>query len=618
MSDKDLVGLIKDGYYKDWSDQRRDSLEATWSMAYDAYRGDYSSGNLERWKALEGTTWRSKVFVRLTKMKVVAAVSQINDVYFQGGKLPFSVTPTPIPDDMQGMALDPKIAEERAGRMSKRIEDIFVECRAAALQKMANLEMAIYGMSVLKAPVMRQKERLSYQMQTPPLAAMADMFLGTQLAQKYGRHVLTPQMISIPMVEHPNLWDMFWDMEGDFQEGQGVIQRVMMSPAMLRKYALIPGFDRKAIDSVISKMGHTESSSTTETNLGPGRDKIMKSKRNIRVLDCCVSVPVKTLRETALYNEKDDGREREIITIIADDEVIFKAQKNPWPGNLRPYHLAVWEAIPHESHGIGVPENLKDSQMMINGSVRTYIDNKSLAGNVLMAGNPRMLAPGQNRTVYPGKYFELAENVQDVREALQFFSPPDIGGGMLEMINLFERFADEESNLPKLLEGQKQVGDPKTAFAFGKLVEAANKALGNVIKNIDDGQTQPIVDAFYHWLMVTDPDENIKGDYNCKANGFGVYSDRVIQGDNLQMFLAFMLGNEILSAYPKTDVFLQEIAKCRNIDPDKFLKTVDEVTAEMMQKMQAEIQMQAAANGIAPPPGQGGPEEEVPPEEMAA
>jgi hypothetical protein len=37
----------------------------------------------------------------------------------------------------------------------------------------------------------------------------------------------------------------------------------------------------------------------------------------------------------------------------------------------------------------------------------------------------------------------------------------------------------------------------------------------------------------------------------------------------------------------------------------------------MMQKMQAQIQMQAAAQGIAPP-GQGGPEEEVPPEEMAA
>ena len=186
------------------------------------------------------------------------------------------------------------------------------------------------------------------------------------------------------------------------------------------------------------------------------------------------------------------------------------------------------------------------------------------------------------------------------------------------MIELFERFADEESNLPKLLEGQKQVGDPKTAFAFGKLVEAANKALGNVIKNIDDGQTQPIVEALYHWLMVTDPDENIKGDYNCKANGFGVYSDRVIQGDNLQMFLAFMLADQTLMAYPKSDIFLQEIAKCRNIDPDKFLKTVDQVTAEMMQKMQAQIQMQAAAQGIAPPPGQGGPEGGTPPEEVAA
>lgn len=608
-----LVELIKDGYYKDWSDARRDTLEEVWSLAYDAFRGEYSSGNLEKWKKLEGTTWRSKVFVRITKMKITAAVAQINDVYFQGGKIPFSVSPTPISDDLQGLILPPEVAEQRAKAMTKREEDIFVEAKAVAKQKMAILEMAIYGMSFLKAPVIRQIERLRYQMQTPKIAAMADMFLGTQLAQKYGRHVLTPITVSIPMIEHANLWDMFWDMEGDIQDGQGVIQRVMMTPGMLRRYATNPGFDQAAIKRVIAKAGDQTSGSASQSNLGPARDKISNPKRNICVLDFCGGVPVKKLKDTKLYDEKDDGREREIITIMAEDEIIFQPQKNPWPGNLRPYHKAVWEALPHESFGVGIAENLKDSQMMVNGGVRTYIDNKSLSGNVLMAGNPRMLAPGQNRSVYPGKYFELAEGVQDVRTAIQFFSPPDIGQGMLEMINLFERFADEESNLPKLLEGEKSVGDPKTAFAFSKLVEAANKALGNVIKNIDDGHTQPVVDAFYHWLMVTDPDESIKGDYNCKANGFGVYSDRVIQGENLMMYLNFMLSNEILDQFPKVDIFLQEIAKCRNIDPDKFLNTIDEVTA----KMEQQAQLQAMAQGIAPP-GQGAPEEEIPPEEQMA
>ncbi len=611
MSEHALVGLIKDGYYKNWSDQRRDTLETTWSMAYDAFRGEYSSANLEKWKALEGSTWRSKVFVRITKMKVVSAVAQINDIYFQGGKIPFSVTPTPISDDMQGLFLPPDIADLRAKGMSRKIDDIFTECKAADRQKMAILEMAIYGMSVLKAPVMRQKERLRYRMQTPRIAAMADMMLGTQLAQKYSRHVLTPEMINIPVVEHPNLWDMFWDMEGDFQEGQGVIQRVMMTPAMLRKYANMPGFDKAAINRVIAKVGQTESSSSSESNLGPGRDKMLNPKRNIRVLDFCGAAPVKSLKDTKLYEEKDDGKEREIITVIAEGEIIFQPQKNPWPGNLRPYHAAVWEALPHESHGIGVPENVKDSQMMINGSTRCYIDNKALSGNVLMAGNPRMLAPGQNRSIYGGKYFELAESVTDARQAIQFFSPPDIGAGILEMINLFERFADEESNLPKLLEGEKSVGDPKTAFAFSKLVEAANKALGNVIKNIDTGQTQPIVESLYNWLMVTAPDENIKGDFNCKANGFGVYADRIIQAENLQMFLTFMLANQTLTAFPKSDIFLQEIARCRNIDPDKFLKTMDEVTADMEQR----AHLEALAQGIAPP-GMGGPGGEVPGQEI--
>ncbi len=222
-----------------------------------------------------------------------------------------------------------------------------------------------------------------------------------------------------------------------------------------------------------------------------------------------------------------------------------------------------------------------------------------------MAGNPRNLAPGQNRSVYPGKFFELAEHIQDARAGFMFFSPPDVGDGLLELINLAERFADQESNLPKLLEGEKSVGDPKTAFAFGKLVENANKALGKVIGNIDSGHTEPMVTGLYHWLMATDSDESIKGDYTCKANGFGVFNDRVVQGENLQMFLAFMLSNQMLQEWPNVEWFLNEIAIKRNIDPDLALKKFDQVVEERMAKLQFE------ADQIAPP-GNGGGEEQIP------
>ena len=604
-TDSKLNNKIKE-FYKDWSDDRKE-LEDIWSMSYDAFRGDYSSGNLEKWKQLEGTTWRSKVFVRLTKMKIVSAVAQIEDVYFQGGKIPYAISPTPVPEDMGGILLDPKEAEARAKRMSQKIDDILTECKAQRKEMAAILEMAIYGMSVIEAPIIREKTRMRYQMQVPKLAGMADMFLGTQLSQKYARHIMVPETIKLPSVDHPRLWDIFWDMEGeDFQSNQGIIKRVWMSAGMLRTYMDWPGFDKAAIERAIGKGKDRLGSS--ESNEGPGREKLQNKRRNICVLNFCGRMPVSELENTSLWDEKEkEGKERELVCVIAEDEIIYQPKKNPWPGDLRPYHPAFWEMLPHESQGVGIAENLKDSQMMVNASVRTFIDNKALSGNVLMAGNPRMLAPGQNRTVYPGKFFELAEHCVDARQALQFFSPPDIGSGMLEMINLLERFADEESNLPKLLEGEKSVGDPKTAFAFGKLVENANKALGKVIRNVDGGHTEPMISAFYHWLMATDPDESMKGDYTCKATGFGVYQDRIVQGENLQMFLTFMLSNEVLSGWPKIDKFLKEIAKTRNIDPDEFLKSAE----EKMQEDTLKLQMMVAQAGLAPP-GNGGTGEQVP------
>jgi hypothetical protein len=105
----------------------------------------------------------------------------------------------------------------------------------------------------------------------------------------------------------------------------------------------------------------------------------------------------------------------------------------------------------------------------------------------------------------------------------------------------------------------------------------------------------------YHWLMEHDPDENIKGDYNCKANGFGVYADRVIQGENMQMFLSFMLSSPMLQEWPQVQWFLQEIARKRNIDPELALKPIEQVIQERMDKMKLEMMAGAIA-----PPGKGG------------
>lgn len=604
MTENRLVKYIKDELFY-WYKQERQPLEEEWRMAYDAFRAKYSSANLKRWKALEGTEWRSKVFVRLTKVKVVAAISQIEDILFQGDTLPFDIHPTPIPEGRPGFYLPQDIAKERCGRMKRVLSDTLVQAKFDRKLMLSVLEGAIYGLSWMQAPVLERVQRMMYQLQMPD----SGMYVPPDIALMFGRHQPVTEFQMMPAVRNPNVWDVFWDMEsGSPQSGTGIIHRVKMSPSRLLDLIDEPGYRKSIIQEVYSKF--KDATTTSDQNEGPGRENLTKRKDTIETLQFWGRVPKKELdkipkseRMEDYINfdyQKEPGKDVEIRCVIAGDKQIRPGVKNPFALNLRPFHPFVWEAIPHEVAGVGIPENMKDSQMMVNSGVRCFIDNKALSGNVLMAGNPRNLAPGTDRTIYPGKFFELAKNVQNSRDALQFFSPPDVGRGLLELVNLFERFADEESNLPKSLQGETSAAAPKTAFAFSRLMMAANKGLGKVIRNLDEGQIEPTVEALYHWEMQNNLNENIKGDYRCRATGFKGYNDKIMRAENLQNFMLFMLSNQLTQLMIKIPEMTHEIAKTRDIS-ESFLATTEEYETKAGQF----LEMMAARNAREQVNGQG-------------
>ena len=70
----------------------RYAYEQRWLQAYKNFRGIYDSTTQYR------DSERSKVFVRITKTKVLAAFGQIIDILFANKKFPLVVEPTPVPE----------------------------------------------------------------------------------------------------------------------------------------------------------------------------------------------------------------------------------------------------------------------------------------------------------------------------------------------------------------------------------------------------------------------------------------------------------------------------------------------------------------------------------------
>ena len=84
--------------------------ESRWLRAYRNYRGLYSPD--VQFTEAE----KSRVFIKVTKTKTLAAYSQIVDVLFANNKFPLSIEPTELPEGVvEDVHFDPKEPEELRG-----------------------------------------------------------------------------------------------------------------------------------------------------------------------------------------------------------------------------------------------------------------------------------------------------------------------------------------------------------------------------------------------------------------------------------------------------------------------------------------------------------------------
>ena len=563
----------------DWFRSERNTLlEPQMRRNYDAFRGRYASDALKRWKATEGTDWRSKVFVRFTKQKVVTGFNQAMSIYLQGGDLPWDLAPSPIAQSATGQILSEADAKSRCSAMKTRIKDDFGHARLVRQFMSSTLEMCLYGFSWLRSPVLRPFARMGVEFAVPG----AQYAYPPAMVRQYGRHQLVRQNISYPVVENPSAWNVFWDLETpDHQKGQGMIIRDMMSKGRVQDLVDVPGFDKAAIKQLCEEFAAIDDkieSSEEDDSQGPVREQFNQRRRVIPVYSFYGRVPRAYLGQWEKKTgqpirglSRESGREVEVYCVCAKGAtatVLRPPVLNPL--SYRPIHKAAWEDLPNEAGGMGIPEDMEDSQMIINGLTRAMLDNKALASNLLMYWNPRAMAPGQNKTLYPGKSFEIEEGVEDVRSAMQFYSPPDNTRGIPDAINLFRDFADHETGLSRTMDGQMTDPGRRTAYEMSKMAESGNKLIGGVIRNLDEGQMEPIVTGHYHYHMLTNPDESIKGDFMPVAKGFQSFQEKAKRGQDLRGLLQLSLSNEFTAQFTKVLPFLREIAAAHDLDPERY------------------------------------------------
>src|SRR6056300_1105943 len=259
---------------------------------------------------------------------------------------------------------------------------------------------------------------------------------------------------------------------------------------------------------------------------------------------------------------------------------------NPFKPSKIPYSAAPYELNPYSFFGVGIAENMDDTQTLMNGFMRMAVDNAVLSGNLIVEVDETNLVPGQDLSLYPGKVFRRQGGAPG--QAIFGTKYPNVSSENMMLFDKARVLADESTGFPSFAHGQTGIsGVGRTASGISMLMGAANGSIRTVVKNVDDYLLGPLAKAFFHFNMQFDYDETIKGDLEVKASGTESLMSNEVRSQRLMQFLQ-VASNPNLAPFAKMDYVIREIAKSMDLDPDKVTNSMQDaaIQAELFKKFQ--------------------------------
>ena len=629
-----IIPYVMERYHRSEDYRRQD--EERWLRSYRNYRGIY--GPDVQFTDAE----KSRVFIKVTKTKTLAAYGQIVDVLFANNRFPLSIEPTELPEgvvadvhfdpaepeQMRENGLDQEInpygfkgdgkefpagatlktlndmlgpikdkfegidnvqagvgktptaitfspAMIAAKKMQKQIQDQLEESSASKHLRSTAFEMALFGTGVMKGPFAVDKEYPNWD--------------------EEGNY--DPMFKTVPQVSHVSVWNFYPDPDANsMDDAQYVIERHKLSRTQMRGLKKRPYFRSAVIDEAIS-LGENYNKQYWEDDLSDYAPE--HGIERYEVLEYWGMVDVEMLEEQGvdIPDELTTFDELQANVWICNDKLI-RMVLNPFKPARIPYHAVPYELNPYSFFGVGIAENMDDTQTLMNGFMRMAVDNAVLSGNLLIEVDETNLVPGQDLSVYPGKVFRRQGGAPG--QAIFGTKFPNVAGENLQLFDKARVLADESTGFPSFAHGQTGVsGVGRTASGISMLMGAASGSIKNVIKNIDDYLLRPMGEGLFRFNMQFNFDPEMRGDLEVKARGTESLMANEVRSQRLMQFLQ-VSSNPALAPFAKFQYIIREIAKSLELDPDKVTNNMDEAAlqAELMKGMQA--QQPAPEGGPAP------------------
>lgn len=599
----------------------RNNSTAGWSerllIALRAFNGQYDAAKLAQIRQFGG----SEVYARTIAMKCRGATSLLRDVYLSPDR-PWGISPP----------ADPDIPPEIIAQISELV-GIEAQTNAAGGQPTDINTIRDRTLHLMEAARQASKKRAAAQ------AKVAEDKIEELLTQGKFYIALAEFMVDLPLfpfacIKGPvvrivpqvvwtsgravvqNKPRLFWNRVSPFDlwwtpgaadiEDAAVIERTRVTRADLNDLLDLPGYNEDAIRAVLDEYGRgglNENWDQTDAERATQESRespVLNKSGLITCLEYHGNIQGRMLLEYGMDKKAipDPLRDYMVQAWLIGRHII-KVQFSPSPRKRHPYFITSFEKVPGTPVGNGLPDLLSDVQEVTNATLRSLVNNLSIAsGPQVVINTDRLASDEDGEDMYPWKRWRVTSDpmASNTQKPIDFFQPKSNSQELLATYQKFSDIADELSAIPKYMSGNASGGAGRTASGLAMLMGNASKILQTVAANIDRDIINEALSGLFDMIMLTDTSGMLTGQETVRVMGVNVAIQRETERSRQMEFLqatANPIDNAIMGPNGRAKV-LRAVSQGIGLDGEDIIPTDDDVKANAQQQQQQALAEQGA------------------------
>ena len=200
------------------------------------------------------------------------------------------------------------------------------------------------------------------------------------------------------------------------------------------------------------------------------------------------------------------------------------------PRRRHKYYITSWEKVPGTPLGDAIPDQISDLQEVCNATLRSLVNNVSIAsGPQVVVNDERLAGLETGEDLYPWKRWHVTNPLlsSSTEKPVEFHQPQSNAQELLGVFKAIYDLSDDVSAIPRYLSGNSPGGGAgRTASGLAMLMGNASKILQTVCANLDRDMMSPALTNLMDLILLTDQTGMLKGTESVTPKGVAVAMQR--------------------------------------------------------------------------------------------